>query len=182
VAVGPASAASGGGCQLNGTAQFDGAGLSTTSAPFTYGFIGDLTGCKSSDATAPATGKASAGQTYTDTAGTTWTEPRSTGNGGCASSTTDGTAIITWADSSVTVISYHTDGAAAAVSLKGNVIPSVVVPGKTSLGVATSKTVSTTRYAGNSVLGSLVFEAQPTDCQTGVKSAGIAGFTGLGTQ
>src|SRR5215213_5938261 len=73
-----ASAASGG-CQLKGTASFT-PGLSTTSQPFTYSFGGDLTGCKSSDATAPATGVVQAGGTYTDPAtGNAYVMPSSTG-------------------------------------------------------------------------------------------------------
>ncbi len=40
-------------------------------------------------------------------------------------------------------------------------------------------TVTTTRYAGGISTGLLAFEATPTDCQTGVSSAGIEGFVGL---
>jgi len=40
-------------------------------------------------------------------------------------------------------------------------------------------TVTTTRYAGGTSTGLLAFEATPTDCQTGVSSAGIEGFVGL---
>src|SRR5215218_4932006 len=77
-----ASAASGGGCQLKGTASFT-PGLSTTSQPFTYSFVGDLTGCKSTDAGAPATGVVQAGGTYTDPAsGKAYVLPNATGSGG----------------------------------------------------------------------------------------------------
>ena len=62
-----APAASGGGCQLKGTASFS-PGLSTTSQPFTYSFSGDLTGCQSTEAGSPATGRVQAGGTYTDPA------------------------------------------------------------------------------------------------------------------
>ena len=44
--VSPAMAASGGGCQLEGTASFS-PGLTTTAAPFNYSFNGALTGCQS---------------------------------------------------------------------------------------------------------------------------------------
>ena len=40
-------------------------------------------------------------------------------------------------------------------------------------------TVTTTRYKGDASQGLLAFEATPTDCQTGVNSAGIEGFVGL---
>ena len=46
----------------------------------------------------------------------------------------------------------------------------------------TPLTVTTTRYAGYSPFGALAFEATPTDCQTGVSSAGIEGVVGLGKQ
>jgi hypothetical protein len=42
-----------------------------------------------------------------------------------------------------------------------------------------SLTVTTTRYNGDASNGLLAFEATPTDCQTGVSSAGIEGFVGL---
>ena len=85
-----ASAASAGGCQLKGTAAFS-PGLSTTSQPFTYSFGGDLTGCKSTEAGAPATGVVQAGGTYTDPAtGKGYAMPNASGTGSCSSSTTSG--------------------------------------------------------------------------------------------
>jgi hypothetical protein len=57
-----ASAASGGGCQLKGTASFS-PGLGTTPQPFTYSFSGDLTGCQSTEAGSPAAGRVQAGGT-----------------------------------------------------------------------------------------------------------------------
>src|SRR5436305_1116129 len=47
-----AFAASAGGCQLQGTANFS-PGLNSSSQPFTYNFGGTLTGCQSSEAGAP---------------------------------------------------------------------------------------------------------------------------------
>jgi hypothetical protein len=172
-----ASAASGGGCQLKGTASFT-PGLSTTSQPFTYSFGGDLTGCKSTDAGAPATGVVQAGDTYTDPAsGNTYVLPNATGTGGCSSSTTQGLALISWADGTRTLTQYTTSGAAAAVVLDGSVVDSTTLqpvdPADPPL------TVTTTRYQGASSHGLLAFEATPTDCQTGVTSAGIEGFVGL---
>ena len=172
-----ASAASGGGCQLKGTASFT-PGLSTTSQPFTYSFSGDLTSCQSTEAGSPATGFVQAGGTYTDPAsGKAYTLPDSTGMGGCASSTTQGLALITWADGTRTIEQYTTTGAGAAVNLNGNVVDSTTLqpvnPADPPL------TLTTTRYNGDASHGLLAFEATPTDCQTGVSSAGIEGFVGL---
>jgi hypothetical protein len=172
-----ASAASSGGCQLKGTASFT-PGLNTTSQPFTYSFGGDLTGCKSTDATAPATGFVQAGGTYTDPAsGNAYVLPNSTGTGGCASSTTEGLALITWADGTRTITQYSTSGAAAAVNLTGTVVDSTTLQPVDPLDPPL--TVTTTRYNGSASRGLLAFEATPTDCQTGVNSAGIEGFVGL---
>ena len=172
-----ASAASAGGCQLKGTASFS-PGLSTTSQPFSYSFGGDLTGCKSSDATAPATGFVQAGGTYTDPAtGNAYVMPSSTGTGGCASSTTQGLALITWADGTRTLTQYSTSGAAAAVKLDGTVVDSTTLQPVDPLDPPL--TVTTTRYNGAASHGLMAFEATPTDCQTGVSSAGIEGVVGL---
>ncbi len=175
-----ASAASGGGCQLKGTASFT-PGLSTTSQPFTYSFGGNLTGCQSTEAGAPATGTVQAGGTYTDPAsGKAYVLPNATGTGGCSSSTTQGLALIVWGDGTRTIEQYTTSGAAAAVVLDGTVVDSTTLqpvnPADPPL------TLTTTRYQGSSSHGLLAFEATPTDCQTGVTSAGIEGFVGLGKQ
>ena len=171
-----ASAASGG-CQLKGTASFA-PGLSTTSQPFTYSFSGDLTNCQSSEAGSPATGFVQAGGTYTDPAsGNAYTLPSSTGTGGCASSATEGLALITWADGTRTIEQYSTSGAGAAVNLEGTVIDSTTVQPVDPLDPPL--TLTTTRYNGAASHGLLAFEATPTDCQTGVNSAGIQGVVGL---
>ena len=178
-----ASAQSGGGCQLDGTASFS-PGLSTSAQDFTYAFGGNLTGCQSSTAGAPATGTVSAGNVYTDATGQQFQEPRSTGNGGCSNSTTSGIAIVTWADGTRTVVDYDTTGAAAAVHLTGTVLASVTLPAiNPQPGQPTSTTLTTTRNAGSSALGLLAFEADPTACSApgGVTSAGIAGVIGLGS-
>jgi hypothetical protein len=181
LALAPAApATSGGGCQLKGTASFS-PGLNTTSQPFTYSFSGDLTGCQSTEAGSPATGRVQAGGTYTDPAtGKAYVMPNSTGTGSCGSSTTQGLALITWADGTRTLIQYTTTGAGAAVALQGT------VPGSTTLQpvdpLDPPLTVTTTRYAGYNPFGALAFEATPTDCQTGVSAAGIEGVVGLGKQ
>jgi hypothetical protein len=185
LALAPAAVGStGGGCQLQGTASFS-PGLNENAQSFAYSFGGDLSGCKSNDSTAPATGSVSAGQVET-IAGEQFQEPVPSGNGSCTSSTTSGIAITTWADGTKTVIQYSTTGAAAAVKLDGTVLASVTLPAINPLpGQPTSTTIATTRYAGASALGGLAFQPpDPTACNTptGVTSAGISGFIGLGSQ
>ena len=191
--TGSAGAASGGGCQLQGSASFS-PGLGSTSRPFTYSFAGDLTGCQSNVAGAPTSGKVEAGKTqtrtYTDpTTGVshtvTYQEPIGTGTGGCANSTTNGTGIVTWSDGTVTVLGYSTTGAAAAVSLSGTIQPSVTLTATNAQpGDPTTITIATTRYAGYTSQGALAFQPpDPTACNTpaGVTAAGISGFVGLGS-
>ena len=104
--VASAHAASGGGCQLQGTANFS-PGLSNTAQPFTYSFSGDLSSCQSQPSGAPATGTVSAGRVETDPAtGEQFQEPVPSGNGSCATSTTAGTAIVSWADGTTTEIPF----------------------------------------------------------------------------
>ena len=178
-----AFAQSGGGCQLDGTANIS-PGLNTGAQPFSYGFHGNLTGCQSNQSGSPATGTVSAGEAVSIN-GQQFQEPVSSGNGSCASSTTNGIAIVTWADGTQTVVQYSTNGAAAAVQLQGTVIASVTLPAiNPQPGQPTSTTVTTTRYGGGSALGVLAFEPpDPTACNTpgGVTTAGISGFIGLGS-
>ena len=178
-----ASAASGGGCQLQGTASFS-PPLTNTAQAFSYGFTGALSSCQSSVAGSPTSGAVEAGQVVTDPSGEQFQEPVPTGNGTCGNGTTQGTAIANWADGTATVINYTTDSVAAAVHLAGTVAPSVTLPAINPLpGQPTSKTITTTRYAGDSALGLLAFQADPTQCAgSGVSSAGISGTVGLGSQ
>lgn len=182
----PALAAGGGGCQLNGTAAFT-PGLSATAKNFAYSFHGDLTGCNSTIAGSPATGKVTAGEVWSDPlTGQPFQETGLSGNGSCGSSTTQGVAIITWADGTTSVLQYTTTGAAAAVSLDGKIIPSVTLPAiNPQLGQPTETTVTSTRYAGYTSKGALAFQPpDPSACGptgAGVSTAGISGFTGLGT-
>lgn len=157
----PASAADGGMCKLDGSATFT-KGPGTTDHPFTYTFSGDLSSCQASSAGAPA-------------GGTIATLVPATGSGSCGSNTTDGIALVTWADKTLTVVKYSTRSAGAGVLLQGSVLPSYKVSKK--------KTVTTTRYAGYSAAGPLAFEASPQECAgSGVVKAGIAGSIGLGKQ
>jgi hypothetical protein len=158
-----ASAQEGGGCQLQGSANLN-PGLSLTTQSFSYTFTGNLTGCQST------TGGPSSGTVVEGTDGL----PVATGNGSCVSSTTSGIAVIQWSDGTTTVIGYSTSGALAGVALQGSVIPSVTS--------STGTTYTTTRYAGDSAEGQLVFQPpSPTSCQTGVTTAGISGVTELGS-
>jgi hypothetical protein len=180
--AGSAAAATGGGCHLQGQASFN-PGLNSSSQPFSYSFAGGLSSCQSNQAGSPATGSVEAGKVYTDSTGEQFQEPVATGNGGCSSSTTSGTAIVRWADGTVTVVQYTTTGAAAAVKLDGKVVASVTLPAINPLpGQPTSTTITTTRYAGATALGGLTFQPpDPTACNTpaGVTTAAIDGFIGL---
>jgi hypothetical protein len=174
-----APAASGGACQLDGTASF-GSGLNTTTKPFDYSFNGTLSNCQSNVAGSPTSGTVSAGEVYTDPAtGKQYQMPRSQGNGSCASSTTSGTAVAFWADGTRTVVAYDTTGAAAAVQLQGSVAGSVTLAPVNPLDAPL--TLATTRYGGYAANGALVFEASPQDCasDSGVLAAGIAGSISL---
>lgn len=182
VMVPSAFGASAGGCQLEGTASFS-PGLNANAQNFTYSFGGNLSSCQSNQSGAPASGTVSAGEIVT-ISGQQFQEPVPSGNGSCGNSTTSGTAIVTWADGSRTVVQYSTTGAAAAVHLQGTVASSVTLQAVNPLpGQPTSTTITTTRYAGSSAVGLLAFEPpDPTACNTpaGVSTAGISGTIGLG--
>lgn len=190
------AAAGGGGCQLDGTANFAPNGPGTADT-FGYSFSGSLSGCQSSVAGAPASGTIGAGQAVTESVpltvtnpdGTTTTttgtasyrEPASTGSSNvpgasCASGSTSGTAVTSWSDGTTDVISYTTQSAAAGVSLQGTVVPSVtlqLVPGSQSIAGSsapstyTVSTTSTVFPVGNGAQGLLTFQvADPTQCTT----------------
>jgi hypothetical protein len=148
----------GGGCQLNGTAKFK-HGPNSTDHPFTYTFTGKLSNCDDSSMAGPASG-------------TIRTLVPAKGSGTCANGKTSGISLIKWADHTQTVVKYTTDSVTAEVVLQGDVISKYKVK---------KKTYKTTRYAGAGALGDLVFEADPQQCAgSGVTTAPIAGFTGLG--
>jgi len=180
--AGPATAATSGGCHLQGQASFN-PGLNSSSQPFNYSFGGQLSSCQSNTAGTPASGSVEAGRVYTDPTGEQFQEPVSTGTGGCSNSKTAGTAIVTWADGTVTVVQYTTTGAAAAVKLDGTVVPSVTLAAiNPQPGQPTSTTISTTRFAGATALGGLTFQPpDPTACTTptGVTAAAIDGAIAL---
>jgi hypothetical protein len=176
-----ASAASVSGCRLDGSAGFT-PGLNNNAQNFQYVFNGSLTRCSTSQSGAPTSGTVSAGEIVLINF-QQFQEPVPTGNGGCSNSTTSGTAIVTWADATRTVVRYSTTGAAAAVHLQGTVIPSVTLPAiNPQPGQPTSTTITTTRYTGDSAHALLAFEpSDPTACATpgGATTAGIGGVIGL---
>jgi hypothetical protein len=201
VANAPAgSAAAGGGCNVQGTATLT-PGLNSSAQNFSYSFSGALSSCKSSDSSAPVSGSIGAGQLYqavtssgpdpnnptvTITHTEHFYEPIATGNGRCANSTTSGVAFVTWdpPDNTVTIVSYKTTGALAAVALQGSVIDSIALSAPDHLYTwePTSLSVATTRYSGFSANAALAFQPpDPTACNTptGVTSAGISGAAAL---
>lgn len=199
--AGPALAASGGACQLAGTANFDPPGLSATPGNFTYTFEGTLSSCNSNVSGAPTSGKVAAGKDYAVTvSGTnattglsysiTYAAPQAKGSGGCGQSTTSGDAIATWSDGTTTVVSYTTTGAAAAVELTGTVVNSTTLnevssSGSVPAGAPSTYTVSSTNpsfTAGQSAIGQLAFTTtSPQSCATGLSTAGITGAIGIGS-
>jgi hypothetical protein len=186
-----ASAQSVGGCQLQGTANFS-PGLNSSSQAFSYSFSGALSGCQSSESGVPTSGTVSAGKTLTEqvknsitgaTDTVTYQQPVPTGNGGCGSSTTSGSALVTWADTTQTVLSYSTTGALAAVNLSGSVVASMTLTAvNPPAGDPATFTITTNRFAGDSAGGVLLFQPpDPTACNTptGATVAGISGAVSL---
>jgi hypothetical protein len=191
-AIVPAAFASSvGSCQLQGMANFS-PGLSTSSQAFSYNFGGNLSGCQSSEAGVPTSGAVEAGKTVaeqvknsktgaTDTV--TYQEPIPTGSGSCGSSTTSGSALVTWADGTHTVESYSTTGALAAVNLSGSVAPSLTLTAVNAQeGDPATFTIATSRFAGDSASGMLLFQPpEPAACNTstGATTAAISGAVSL---
>jgi hypothetical protein len=196
VASAPAPAATGGGaCQLNGTATFtpNGPGTSQT---FGYSVNGQLSGCQSNLAGAPASGTLAVGQQVTlPTANgpATYAEPLATGSGAvpvnsCPGGTTQGTGVATWPDGTNTVVDYTTSSAGPAVNLQGTVVASVtvtLVSGPT--GSPTTQTIVTNNPSfpvGNGVQGAVAFTTNdPTPCTTaaGLSTVSIQGTIGIGS-
>lgn len=194
-----ASAQSAGGCQLQGQASFN-PGLGSSSQSFDYSFTGSLTGCQAT-VSAPTTGTVSAGEVIAETttvstssgpvtATFNYQEPAATGTGGCSSSTTSGDAFTVWSDGTQTAIAYTTTGAAAAVTLQGQVVSDVILQPVAGQGVtvggvfypAPTYDWATTRFAGDTAGGPLTFQPpDPTACTTatGVTAAAISGAVSL---
>jgi hypothetical protein len=147
-AAGPSGAA----CRLDGQASFS-TGLGVAPTNYDYTFTGDLTGCHSSDTTAPTSGHITA-----------YSIP-STNTGSCAYALPgNGRATVTWGDipSTTSEIAYTTRAAGATVVVNG--------------------VVESGRYAGNTVVATLAFQTQtPQDCATtGLTSAAFTGTAAIG--
>ena len=176
VAPSGAMAASGGVCELDGTANFT-TPLGMTAKDFGYSFHGTLTNCNGSES--GLTGVVNAGETFNG-----YPEPKPSGNGSCGSSKTSGVSFVQWSDGKTTIVNHSTTGAAAAVALTGTVVPSINLTRTEPDGTVSTLTVTTTRYAGGNAGGPLAFEPpDPTACNgAGVATAGIQGLLGTGTQ
>jgi len=190
-------------CQLAGKASF--AQTAGTPDGYTYSFRGALKGCLSLDSPTPPSGTVEAGHAITvpyywsyidELTGAafsgngyaTYQEPGVTGSGGCANSTSAGTAIVTWADRTTTVLAYRTTGSGAAVSLTGGVSPSLALPltgytGPAQAPPGASYVVVSTRFSSEAARGALFFEPpNPSLCSHArAASAAIGGEVGLGT-
>src|SRR5207248_831954 len=125
-------------------------------------------GCQSSEAGVPSSGTVEAGKTQTiqvknsitgATDTVTYQEPVPSGNGGCASSTTAGNALVTWSDGTHTVLNYATTGALAGVSLSGAATEAMTLAATNAHeGDPSTFTISTNRFAGDSASGLLLFQ------------------------
>ena len=165
-------------CQLAGT------GLNNADPSnfiFTFTFSGALSGCQSSDPTAPARGTITVGQTIVVSGVTAQEEA---GQGGlCASDSfpldSSAIAITSWDDGTTTVIFFTmAQSAAGALNVHAGVIPSVTLP---VVGSSGTVTVTTTRYVEASVQGVLAFQGDPPQCAaSGVTSAAVNGTVGVG--
>jgi hypothetical protein len=171
-----AMAAQGGICQLAGTANF-GSGIpqSPTPGPFSYSFTGDLTNCNSSVSGAPSSGKIAVGVGGL---------PLATASGNCGTSTTSGTAVVTWSTGTTTVEKYSTTGVTGAVVIQGSVIQSITYTNSNGQSVTVSTNEPSTPV-GESTGGAVTFQPpNPQGCATGapVTTAGISGVIGEGQQ
>jgi hypothetical protein len=180
-----AGAQSGGGCQLSGNANFN-TPLTNNNADFTYSFTGTLSNCMSNVQGAPSDGVVSAGTTISiPGVKGKYQEPVPQGNGTCGNGTTAGISVVQWSNKQVTLINYSTNSAGPAVVLQGSVIGSVKLKNVAwKRGQPKSYTLKSSAYAGAGAIGLLTFTPpDPQDCGgSGVKSAPINGFTGIGNQ
>ena len=163
-----AMAQQGGLCQLAGQANFS-PSISATSQPFSYSFTGTLSNCQSS-VKAPTGGTIAVGTNGL---------PAASATGSCATSTTSGTAVITWNTGTTTVEQYSTTGVTGAVVIQGSVISSV----STSTGT-TYTTNEPSTPVGEGAGGLVTFQPpNPQGCSPGgggVSSAAINGVVGQG--
>lgn len=185
----------GGGCTLAGNATFNGTGPGDNpSATWTYGFTGTLSNCAASPGAPTETGgTVSAGKSITfvdenpadSTYGQTVTEnePAATGTGSCGSSSTAGISFVQWAGGGITILQYATDGAGPLVVLNGSPYAGTNDGVLAQYQFTNGPIIKSTVYNGDGGVGTLAFQPpSPAACTTatGVGSAGISGFVGLG--
>jgi len=164
-------------CKMNSSAHYT-PGLNTSSKAFTYTFRGQLNGCRSSEPGGlEGSGSIEAGQTKNEevvnsTTGATdvvtYQEPVPTGTGSCATSTTTGTALVSWpVAGTFTVESYSTTGGNVSV-LSGNVQESMTLTAVNAKpGDPTTFTITTNLLTGDTFSGHLQVEAAAsTACTT----------------
>ena len=87
------------------------------------------------------------------------------GSVACEGGTSKGKAKIVWNTGKETYVSFSTTDVGALVAVKGTV----------------TKTYEKSFKKGDDILGALVFEADPTQCQAGLKSASFTGQVGGGS-
>ena len=90
---------------------------------------------------------------------------KGTANAGCVGGTAEGVATVKWDTKKKTTVKFSTVDVGASVTLTGEVTKSTE-PG---LG------------AGDTILGQLAFDADVTQCQTGLKTAKFLGQIGGGS-
>jgi len=184
------------GCETQSTAEFT-PGVTSSSQAFTYAFTGKLQECRSSESGVGLniSGNFEAGQTVNEqvensitgeTEAVTYQEPVPTGSGGCGDGTTSGIALESWADGTYTVESYSTTGTLEGVDLlSGNVVASMTLTAVNAQpGDPTTFTIVTNRFAGDTVLGLLLFKPpELTACttSTGATTAAISGAVAIGS-
>lgn len=181
VACTPAYAGQGvGGCTLDGDASFA-KPLSVASVTTTYSFSGTLSNCQGTFAEKGGTVSAGVPVTIGGVQYQPVDSPSLTG--GCANSDTAGTAVVLWDNGKVSVISYTTKGAAAAVALTGTFKSAQTFTSVATDANGTHTTIAPPlAYGGDHAGGPLAFEPpDPTACNgAGVGTAGIQGVIGHG--
>lgn len=115
LALAPSALAyNGGGCVLQGTANFS-PNITGTTSTINYTFNGTLSQCQSGN-TSTGLGGPTGGSISTP-------DPVSL-TGSCTSSTSSGVAVVQWSDGKTTVEQYTTTGVGALVSVDGTIIAS----------------------------------------------------------
>jgi hypothetical protein len=158
-----ATAAGGGSCTLHATASLS-PGLGATPGPFSFSFVGTVSGCQGTSPGTPPSGTVQAG---IDGA------PRATGTGSCLSNMTSGYSINRWSDGETTVVKFTAVGALAAVELRGTVV------GELTNGTTTFRTTEPTTPLGSIVSGTMVFAtSDPLACLPGASGVSTATIDG----